>query len=455
MIAAADGGTAEEMLGRLEARSGRPLRAMLEISDRCNEACVHCYQVQGQKGELTTAELERVLDQLRELGVLLVTLSGGEATLRSDFLPLVAYARRIGLLVRIFTNGITMTAELARALREQTVLEVEVSLYSSRADVHDFVTGVKGSFERTVRGVRHLHEVGISVLVKTPVMSLNELDLDAYIAFVDSLGARYQLDTGALMPREHDDRAPEAMNARADVLARVHEQYTPEDQRSAPGASGLRAADDILCGAATTVHVEPNGELRPCTQLEVTLGHALQDGVQNGFDSETARGIRAITWGDLHGCRVCELALHCSRCFAASLTERGDALGPYASACLAARSAFEQAAQSAGLSLRIIANAGRDPQLGPYRRIAPGVFEAFDDIVTPADDELAARLMWARRSNAGIDVQELAVRPGELVQIRRPGRKPRLERVPGDLHDKHDDGATRGSTPESAARVNG
>jgi radical SAM protein with 4Fe4S-binding SPASM domain len=454
-MTAADGGTAEEMLGRLEARSGRPLRAMLEISDRCNEACVHCYQVQGQKGELSTAELERVLDELRALGVLLVTLSGGEATLRSDFLTLVAYARKIGLLVRIFTNGITMTAELARALRQHVVLEVEVSLYSTRSDVHDFVTGVKGSFERTVRGVRNLHEAGVSVLVKTPVLSLNQTELDEYIAFVASLGAHYQLDTGALMPREHDDRAPEAMNAQADVLARVQEQYTPLEYRLVPGVSGLRPGDDVLCGAATTVHVEPNGELRPCTQLDVKLGHALQGGVQTGFDSETARGIRALTWGDLHGCRVCELASHCSRCLAASLTERGDALGPYASACLAARSAFEQSAKSAGLPLRVTAKPGRDPLLGPYRHIAPGVFEAFDDIITPADDELAARLQWARRSNGGIDVRELAVRPGELIQIRRPGRKPRLERVPGDLHDKHDDGAMHGSTPESSARVNG
>ena len=44
-------GEAEAILTRIEQSSGRPLRAMIEISDRCNEVCVHCYQEQGQKGE--------------------------------------------------------------------------------------------------------------------------------------------------------------------------------------------------------------------------------------------------------------------------------------------------------------------------------------------------------------------------------------------------------------------
>ena len=92
---------AELMLMELEERSGKPLRAMLEISDRCNEVCVHCYQVQGQKGEMSTEQLKALIDELAAMGVLMLTISGGEATLRSDFIELLEHARAKAFAVRL------------------------------------------------------------------------------------------------------------------------------------------------------------------------------------------------------------------------------------------------------------------------------------------------------------------------------------------------------------------
>ena len=104
---------ADAILTRLEEQTGKPLRAMLEVSDRCNEVCLHCYQVQGQKGEMTTAQVKSVMDELAQMGVLIITISGGEATLRHDFIELLEHARKLGFAVRLFTNGLTMTRALA------------------------------------------------------------------------------------------------------------------------------------------------------------------------------------------------------------------------------------------------------------------------------------------------------------------------------------------------------
>ncbi|HEX4352763.1 MAG TPA: hypothetical protein VHZ95_07620, partial [Polyangiales bacterium] len=74
--------------------------------------------------------------------------------------------------------------------------------------------------------------------------------------------------------------------------------------------------------------------------------------------------------------------------------------------------------------------------LGPYREVSEAVFEAFDDIISDADDALAQRLGWARKTPDLATATMPAVRPGELVQIRRPGRRqPKLERVPGPSSD--------------------
>ena len=142
------------VLRQVSAGSNAPMSAMIEVADRCNETCVHCYQIQGKKGELETADWKRVMDELADLGVIILTISGGEATLRRDFLELVAYARKKRFAVKLFTNGLNMTPELARELGELAVQEVQISLYSTRAEVHDWVTRVPGSWQKTVAATR-------------------------------------------------------------------------------------------------------------------------------------------------------------------------------------------------------------------------------------------------------------------------------------------------------------
>jgi radical SAM protein with 4Fe4S-binding SPASM domain len=415
------------MLSRIEQATGRPLRAMIEISDRCNEVCVHCYQEQGRKGEMTTEQIKGVMDELAQLGVLILTLSGGEATLRKDFLELVAHARARGFAVRLFTNGLTMTAELARALRELAVQLVEISLYSHRAEVHDFVTGVQGSFDKTVAGVRRLAAEGVHVHVKTPIMSVNEHELEPYRAFASSLGATYAFDAGLLMPREAEDRSPEMFSRRQEYHA-LTERIVPSAPR-VPGKREPKPLSSKLCGAGEYLQVEPDGELRPCTMLHVDLGNAAADGVRAALQASQYADLRALRWRDVHGCRDCDLRAHCGRCHARALAEVGDALAPYPSACERARASYEH---DTGTALRVLPGARRDVELGPYRAIADGVVETVAHEVTVADDALALRLGWTRRAGGGLGAPRTAARPGELVQIRRPGRAaPRAELVPG------------------------
>jgi len=414
--------SARAMLSKLSQQWNSPLSAGIEISDRCNEVCVHCYQEQGRKGEMTTTELQRVMDELADMGVLLLTFSGGESTLRKDFLELVAYARRKGFAVRIFTNGLTMSRQLARSLGELAVQSVEISLYSVRQDTHDFVTGVPGSFEKTVAGVRHLVEAGVLVTVKTPVMSINEREVSDYPAFAASLGAAHSFDVDDLTPREGGSRAPEAFE--------ISTSRKIELRRALSGVSQVRQArplDQSPCMAAEMLHIEPNGALRPCTSLEVDLGHVLTDGVADAYASnERAVAIRKLTWANIHGCRACDLRSYCSRCYASALAQTGDALAPYPSACRRARALY---AEATGRPAALV-GARVESDVGPYREIAEGVLECLPDVVTPEDDALAARLGWTRSASGPIDAPARA-RPGELVQIRRPGRKKStLERIP-------------------------
>jgi radical SAM protein with 4Fe4S-binding SPASM domain len=402
----------------------RPISAMIEVADRCNEVCVHCYQVQGQKGELSTEEWKRILDELAEMGVLFVTISGGEATLRNDFIELVEHARARRFAVKIFTNGLTMTSALAQRLSDLAVQEVQISLYSHRAEVHDWVTRVPGSWQKAVDGARSLIELGVSVVLKSPMMSFNAGEIDEYVDFVTGLGAEYTLDPH-VDPREDGDRSTESwrVDDASYVRARLHPKLG--------AASRLEKSDRLdksVCGACSgNVHIEPNGEMRPCTQLNVPLGSAL-DGVRRGWEEgESARAIRTLTWADLHGCRDCDLRIYCSRCFANAHMERGDALGPYASACRKARLGYEAVH---GVP-PVILPSERGPELGPYRKLDGGVFVCADDVLTERDERTVREHAWVRSAPGAPLGAVPPSSPGQLVQIRRPGRRrPSAELVP-------------------------
>jgi hypothetical protein len=174
--------------------------------------------------------------------------------------------------------------------------------------------------------------------------------------------------------------------------------------------------------------------------LEIPLGHALEGVRQARASNGQLRGVLALSWGDVHGCRACDLRAYCRRCHAAALAEVGDALAPYPSACAEARALYELAT---GHEPRVVARGDRDGSVGPYREREPATFEPFADVVTAGDEALALRLGWTRRTQR-TDAAPATAHPGALVQIRRPGRATaRAERVPSCTHVPVSD--TRGS----------
>ena len=96
---------------------GVPIAVHLDVTYRCNERCIHCYLDHDDHGEMTTAEIKDVLDQLAEAGVFFLTFSGGEVFLRRDFFDIVEYARRLMFSVKIKTNAVMIHEQEARRIR--------------------------------------------------------------------------------------------------------------------------------------------------------------------------------------------------------------------------------------------------------------------------------------------------------------------------------------------------
>jgi MoaA/NifB/PqqE/SkfB family radical SAM enzyme len=145
-----------------------PIQALLELTYRCNQRCAMCqFQPLLERGgvassrvELTATEVKRIIAQLLPLA--LVTLTGGEPLLRSDFAEIVQHASREHI-VQIITNGTLLTAAKARELLRHAshgfmhpgLLAVGISV-QGLAQTHDRIVGVPGSFAQAIAGVKNV-----------------------------------------------------------------------------------------------------------------------------------------------------------------------------------------------------------------------------------------------------------------------------------------------------------
>ncbi len=186
----------------------RPRVCVWELTLRCNLRCLHCGSAAGgpRGRELSTAECLDAADQLAELGCELITLSGGEPTLRDDWDTLARHIARRGLLVNMVTNGVRMTPEVAGRARDAGLSNVAVSI-DGPPDVHEHIRGV-GTYEPTVNGVRTLVKAGMRTAILTTVSRLNLPHLEAIRQQAIALGAtqfRVQLAKPMGNLKEHDD----------------------------------------------------------------------------------------------------------------------------------------------------------------------------------------------------------------------------------------------------------
>ncbi len=155
-----------------------PRHAVWEFTLACDQRCLCCGPRAGiaRPDELTTEECLRLVDELAELGVGEVTLIGGEAYLRADFLLVIRAIRERGMTSTLTTGGYGMTQERAEAMVEAGVQSVSVSVDGLEAH-HDHLRARPGSWRRAFAAMRLLRAAGSKISANTQINQLTVDDL--------------------------------------------------------------------------------------------------------------------------------------------------------------------------------------------------------------------------------------------------------------------------------------
>lgn len=173
--------------------TGAPITIVWNFTNRCNLNCLHCHQDSSPTSsgsELTTSQAFKVIDNMSDAGVAILTFSGGEPLLRRDLYDAIERANDNGMLCTIASNGTLMTPRVAKKLARVGIKRVEIGLDGARAETHDFLRNKLGSFEATIEGIRNCAVVGFDELATTMTLhSKNISELEETMDLAEKLGA--------------------------------------------------------------------------------------------------------------------------------------------------------------------------------------------------------------------------------------------------------------------------
>lgn len=151
----------------------------IRLTNRCNLRCIHCSVDAGSKlnHELSFDDWKDVIDQLAEFMVPTITFTGGEPTLLSFLPQIIQYASLKPISVRLMTNGLCLTDELADKLVSSGLRHVNISIDGASPNTHDKIRGVAGAFKKAIEAVEIFMQHNIFVETTSVICHINEMEI--------------------------------------------------------------------------------------------------------------------------------------------------------------------------------------------------------------------------------------------------------------------------------------
>ena len=328
----------------------------LELTERCNNDCIHCYinlpahDREAKAKELSTDEIKAILEEAASLGCLGVRFTGGEPLLREDFEELYVFARKLGLKVTIFTNAALISPRLAEIFVRMPPLDkIEVTLYGMKKRSYEKITRVPGSFKAAWRGIELLQENKVPFVVKGAYLPFNKDEIQEFESWASGIpwmdhSPPYSQSFNFRCRRDSDEKNRLIKGLRLPpeeglkILIRNEAEFIKEMKLFCSKFVAAKGGKLFSCGAGNGRGcVDAYGYFSPClllknpaTNYDINKG-SLKDALTVFFPK--VRSMRAKNPDYLARCARCFLRGLCNQCPARSWMESGELDAPVEYLC--------------------------------------------------------------------------------------------------------------------------
>ena len=312
--------------------------AMLELTYRCSEICIHCYNegatrndneksYRENREELQWDDYKQLIDDLYEQGLVKVCLTGGDPFSKSFAWDIIDYLYNKGIAFDVFTNGQRIEKDVERLAGYYPRL-VGVSIYSGIAEVHDYITRIKGSWERSMSVVRQLSALAVPLNLKCCVMRPNVKSYYMVADIAKQYGAVPQFETSLTDSIEGDKCVSKYLRMTKEQLEIVlRDDNVPlYVGKEAPNYGGQpKLMDRNPCGAGNnSLCITPEGNVIPCCAFHTLFGNIKEKNISDIINnSKELRYWRKLSLNDYEECGRHEYCAYCNLCPGNNFIEHG------------------------------------------------------------------------------------------------------------------------------------
>ena len=312
----------------------RPINCVLELTYRCNFHCRMCYirmtdtQAAPYGRMRTVEEWLDMAGQLRDAGVLYLTLTGGECTQYPGFVELYEQLSQMGFRISLMSNAGSYTDSIRDVLRRYPPASVGVTLYGGCSETYVAVTGDPSGWEKTVENIRFYKSIGVPVGLNFTMIRQNALDYPKVGKLCRELGLTYTMITD-ITPNHFNPDFSQALTCRLTPAERACVAcHLPEEvalalenakelekelehfQIPAAPAETLSPKADSCIGSHSGCAIYWNGEMGTCISMR---GCQNVKPFETGFEAAWAqlKAEQDQTFCRPAACQMCSMKTDC------------------------------------------------------------------------------------------------------------------------------------------------
>lgn len=338
-------------------RVGGVTSVMLELTYKCSEQCVHCYNIGATRndnevsyrnieGELSLEDYQRIIDELYDEGLIKVCLSGGDPFSKPIVWELIDYLYRKDIAFDVFTNGQMLVHSINRLANYYPRL-VGISIYSTDPIIHDSITRTKKSWEKSMSVVQKLSELGVSMELKCCIMRPNVKTYKGVGDIARKYGAIAQFEVNVTDSIDGDKCVSEYLRLDENTLKIVlrDDNIPLYVGKEAPSYGGQpKKMDENSCGAGyNSFCITPNGWLIPCCAFHLYFGNLKKQSLKDILGSQMLKWWRDLTLEQYEECGTHDYCNYCNLCVGNNQSEQRTPLKASENNCFMARTRFHLA----------------------------------------------------------------------------------------------------------------
>lgn len=302
----------------------------IEITERCNWRCKHCYLPEYQNYGIEKEKLFELFIELRKLGVFELTLTGGEIFTRKDIFEIIKCARKLGFNLTLFSNISLLNEVKIKILSEFYLSSISCTIFSMRDEIHDYITQKKGSLQRCIKNINLLRRYNIPVEIKTIITKKNLNTWKEVYNFAKSNNCMYSIDY-EIFPQNDGNTKPLLLSLdREEFYNNCNDLDNMRGFQAKSHSKNEYACDQLR----NYLFINSRGDVYPCEKFYLKLGNIYSDKIEEIWkNSKILNNIQEIKWCDLKTCSNCKIDKFCLRCPGMAYREMGSEYSLSKTAC--------------------------------------------------------------------------------------------------------------------------